>query len=231
MICVPIAEATFSEVRHCLEECMGRAGMAEIRLDSLNEECTSAACGELISKSSIPLIFTCRKADEGGAFKGTEQERIQCLKNAVDAGAEFIDIELETEKGLRDEVVAHAHNRWCRVIMSWHNFNETPALPMLEKVLDRQVEAGADIAKIVTMGRESGDIPRLFSLYYRAEKAGIPLVAFCMGDAGRISRVACLAMGAFLSFASQDTGAKTAPGQIPLSRFRMVMDLIEKSES
>ena len=73
------------------------------------------------------------------------------------------------------------------------------------------------------MARDRSDIPRLFRLYYQAESLGMPLVSFCMGDTGRISRIACLAMGAFMSFASLESGLETAPGQIPLKKFREIV--------
>ena len=226
MLCVPIAEKTFSGINRSLESCMQQADMAEIRLDSLDsvEPFFQKECGELLSFSSIPLLFTCRKSDEGGQFAGTEGERIEKLAAAIDAGAPYIDVELRTEPGLRDSLVEHAHENNCRVIMSWHNFSETPGTDELEKVLSDQAASGADIAKIVTMGRESTDIPRLFSLYYAAARLDIPLVSFCMGDIGRISRVACLAMGAFLTFASLDAGSETAPGQIPIAHFRAILE-------
>ncbi len=225
MLCVSIAERTFSSIGQSLKSCMQEADMAEIRLDSVAEPLSEKGCSELLSLSSIPLIFTCRKGDEGGQFAGTEEERIKRLAEAVDAGASYVDVELRTEAGLRDGLVDHAHRNGCMVIMSWHDFSETPVLDELEKVLSDQVASGADIAKIVTMGRESTDIPRLFSLYYTADRLDIPLVSFCMGETGRISRVACLAMGAFLTFASMDAGTETAPGQIPLRQFRRIMDV------
>ncbi len=225
MLCVSIAERTFSSVGQSLKSCMQEADMAEIRLDSLAGSFSEKACRELLSLSPIPLIFTCRKGDEGGQFAGTEEERIKRLAAAVDAGAPYVDVELRTEAGLRNGLVDHAHGNGCMVIMSWHNFSETPELEELERVLSDQVASGADIAKIVTMGRESGDIPRLFSLYYMAYRLDIPLVSFCMGETGKISRVASLAMGAFFTFASVDDGTETAPGQIPLHQFRKIMDI------
>ncbi len=227
MICVPIAETTFSRMAQRLESCMAQADMVEIRLDALSEPCTADAVKALISLGSIPLLFTCRRMDEGGAFAGNEQQRLGCLAQAVHAGAQYVDVELRTEKAIRDEFVNHAHSTGCRVIMSWHDFTRTPDDDELASMLKDQKAAGADIAKIVTMGLNASDIPRLFSLYYLAQDLNIPLVSFCMGDIGRISRVACLAMGAWLTFASLDSGSGTAPGQIPLARFRAILDSVQ----
>ncbi len=226
MICVPIAESSFSEVVQHLDSCEKRADMAEIRLDAISGDISARRISELISRSSVPLIFTCRCSDEGGAFRGEETERIACLREAVHAGAAFIDVELRTDAALRDTLVQYAHDSTCRVIISWHDFSGTPPEAMLSEVLEQQISAGADIAKIVTMAQNRADILRLFSLYYPAFESDIPLISFCMGDAGRISRIACLAMGAFLSFASMDAGLETAPGQIPLGQFREILDAV-----
>jgi len=223
MICVPIAEASFARMAERLESCMDQADMVEIRLDALSEPCSASAVKALIGRSSIPILFTCRRSDEGGAFGGSEQQRIQCLMQAVDAGAQYVDVELRTGAAYRDEVINHAHSGGCHVIMSWHDFKGTPPEYELASILREQKAAGADIAKIVTMGVRASDIPRLFTLYYLAQELDIPLVSFCMGDIGRISRVACLAMGGWLTFASLDSGSGTAPGQIPLARFRNIL--------
>ncbi len=225
MLCVPIAEKGFAGLATALDSCIEYADMAEIRLDALSQPPSHEECSGLIASASVPLIFTCRKKDEGGMGDYDEKARIAMLKEVIDAGASFVDVELRTEHTLRDSLVEHAHDRGCKVIMSWHNFNKTPADSELEAVLSDQVSAGADIAKIVTMGREDADIPRLFSLYYRAAHHEIPLISFCMGEVGRLSRVACLAMGAFLSFASIDSGSETAPGQIPLKEFRKILNI------
>jgi len=200
MICVPIAESLFSEVAKRLDSCEQRADMAEIRLDAISDDISAPRISELISCSSVPLIFTCRCSDEGGAFKGEETERVACLREAVNAGAAFIDVELRTDAALRDPLVQYAHDSTCSVIMSWHDFSGTPSEVVLSAVLKQQVHAGADIAKIVTMAQKRVDILRLFSLYYLAFESDVPLISFCMGDAGRISRIACLAMGAFFYF-------------------------------
>lgn len=226
MLCAAIAESSFSAVEERLRACEFHADIVEIRMDVLSQQVSSSALTKLLEQSSVPVIFTCRKYDEGGAFQGDEAVRLECLRQAVDSGADFIDVELSSDAAMRARLIKHARNAGCKVIVSWHNFHETPAGDKLEDILVQQKHAGADVAKIVTTARTGMDIPRLFSLYYAAAELGIPLIAFCMGEAGRISRVACLAMGAYLSFASADTGLETAPGQIPLEQFRKIVDVV-----
>ena len=223
MICVPVAEKSLEESAVRLQACGALADLAEIRLDALDAPPSSAQLRSFVQASPMPLIFTCRRREEGGSFQGEDEERVEWLSAAVKAGAEFVDIELLTLANLRNGLIAEAHEAKCKVIISWHNFSATPLQDELSSVLEAQKDAGADIAKIVTMARDRSDIPRLFRLYYQAESLGMPLVSFCMGDIGRLSRIACLAMGAFMSFASLESGLETAPGQIPLKKFREIV--------
>lgn len=224
MICISIAESSFQIIEKRLNVFVPHADMVEIRLDALSQSASPALISSMISHTRLPIIFTCRRQDEGGAFPGDEAQRLECLWHAVDAGAAFIDVELRSDEIMRDRLIQHAESSGCKVIISWHDFHETPSDTELRAVLEQQKQAGAHIAKVVTMAREQSDILRLFSIYYAAAELAMPLIAFCMGKAGKISRVACLAMGSYLSFASPDTGLETAPGQIPLKQFRYILD-------
>jgi len=55
---------------------------------------------------------------------------------------------------------------------------------------------------------------------------GIPVIALSMGEFGKISRVACPALGGYLSFASARQGKQTADGQLTVSQMHMIKRIL-----
>ena len=201
MICVSIQNRSFDEICALLDA--GGIEMAEIRLDRCplsDEEIT-----ELFASTDIPLIATCRLAETPLV---TAEMR---LLKAIDAGAAFADLEIEAppQTGKR---IRHACNEAGAVLIrSFHDFEGTPSMDMLETVAARCRRFGGEIVKIVTMARTEEDIERVLSL------AGSDTVAFCMGETGRESRLECLRKGSPFSYAALTAEEATAPGQWTLA--------------
>ena len=73
---------------------------------------------------SLPskLIATCRP---NPAIRG-EEERKKTLLTAIEAGAAYVDIEIEAADDFKKEIMQTARLRGCRVILSYHNYDKTP---------------------------------------------------------------------------------------------------------
>jgi len=110
-----------------------------------------------------------------------------------------------------------------KLICSWHNFTLTPSASELEAILGQQIASGAHIGKIVTMAEDSRDVLRVLNLPPLAAEHGFPLIAFCMGEAGMISRAATLFLGGYMTYAAPDSGKGSAPGQLPVSAMRAML--------
>jgi 3-dehydroquinate dehydratase-1 len=225
MICVSLAEPTCEAMLKRLQQVAAKADMAEVRLDTL-ADVESLDLVSLIKDRPCPFIFTNRSSAEGGLFSGSEEERISLLEKAISAGADYIDIELRTDPALRDAIVKEVRKSGIKLIISYHDFSCTPAKERLIEVFDSERRAGADIGKIVTMAEGPRDVLSVLSLHFKAMDEGFPLIAFCMGPFGKMSRLACLAMGAYLTYASPARGHEAAPGQIPLDDLRAMVDCL-----
>ena len=210
-------------IKKRLHECAPYADLAEVRLDALSNINDLDIKG-LVDKSPLPLVFTNRPVWEGGYFSGREEERTDSLIKAAEYGASFIDIELGARQDLRSSVVEKAKHYGCKVIVSFHDFSGTPAEANLSRVILEESDAGADIGKVVVTARDEGDVRRVLSLFFSPEAIGLPLIAFAMGPFGRVSRLACLALGSYLTFASHSTGTESAPGQIPVRELRAMVN-------
>jgi 3-dehydroquinate dehydratase type I len=225
MICVSLAEPTCDLLLKRLQEVVAKADMAEVRLDALRDV-ESLDFISLIKGRFCPLIFTNRPANEGGFFLGPEEKRIGLLERAINAGADYIDLELRTKPELRSIIIEKAHHAGTKLIISYHDFFGTPPKEKLIKVFDFERRVGADIGKIVTTAGSPQDVVQVFSLYFMATEEKMPLIAFCMGTFGKMSRLACLALGGYLTYASPFKGRETAPGQIPLDDLRVLVDYL-----
>lgn len=212
-LCVAISGATSAEILAQARSAADLADVLEIRLDAMVEPTIDPFIGQL----ATPLLFTNRAVWEGGKFSGPEEARLKLLHEAVAAGAAFVDIELKTAPGLRDPLIHEAKARGTQTIVSWHNFTTTPSTPALRTILQEQYRTGATIGKIITMAHTIDDALRVLALQVEAAEIGLPLIAFCMGRAGVISRVATLGLGGFMTYAAADGSQGTAPGQLTIS--------------
>jgi len=212
-ICVSIANPSVEAALAAAREAESLADVIEIRLDSM----VAPAVRPFLDNLHKPLLFTCRPVWEGGGYEGDETARVDLLIDAAKGGAAYVDIELRTEESLRQRLLAAIEGTGCQCIVSWHDFKVTASPSGLAKVLQEMYRSGAAIGKIVTTARESLDVLRVLNLQEAAAEVDFPLIAFCMGAPGVVSRVATCALGGFMTYAAPDSGVSTAPGQLPLS--------------
>jgi 3-dehydroquinate dehydratase I len=209
MICLAISEKNLEKCLSLLEE----VELAEIRLDL-----TDFSVDEIntVFNHSTPTIATCRP-DKMGA-----KDQMERLTAAIKAGATYIDIEIETERKQQKTIIEIARQYKCKVIISYHNFEKTPGLKELYSIVDQCYDLGADIAKLATLCNSLADSARLLSLYSNSKA----LVAFGMGDYGKITRIVAPLLGAEFTFAAMDEGDETAPGQIGYSKMKKILDIL-----
>lgn len=208
-ICVSIGDTDFGT-------CMQLAAslpLIEVRLDMMRMD---AGQIEMLAMQCRRWIATCRP----GSYP--DQERMELLSAAIRAGATYVDIEYESEAGYRQTLVNLAKQMQCEIIVSYHNFESTPDVDVLERIIDRSVSIGADCVKIATTATSFADCARILSLYQRHAS----LIAFAMGEAGKITRVAAPFLGAGFTFASVDEAHVTAPGQLTVSEMEVIYHIL-----
>ena len=209
MVCTVIQGRDLEGIFQALECCE----MAEIRLDSCRlsmddiEECFSL---------DTPLVATCRVEEMLSADSGlTRQQALKLseerLLAAIDAGAAYVDVEMEIPKEVSKRIRARAHSCGTVFIRSVHDYSSTGTYDELKSYVEKCRYYGADVVKLVTMARSGEDAARVLQLYDEYDPAS--LIAFCMGEAGRESRVECLAKGAPYSYAALSEDESAAPGQ------------------
>lgn len=204
MICVSIQNKDLETIFDILDE--AHVEMAEIRLDRC-PDLGPAEIEELFSNSDVPLIATCRISDTMPA-----QEAEARLITAIKAGAAYADLEIEAPPMMSKRIRREARECGTVLIRSYHDFETTDSKAALEALVEKCQHLGAEIVKIVTLAQSAEEAKRVLALYDRF--APESLVAFCMGEEGKQSRLDCLRKGAPFSYAAYDEAA--APGQWPL---------------
>lgn len=209
MICTVIQNKTAAQI----EEILQHVEMAEIRLDrcSLTDSET-----ETCFESDVPLVATCRVSEVMASDPSLSEIKAaslceERLCRAIKAGARYVDVEVEAPKYMSKRVRSCAQENGTVFIKSFHDFSGTGSREELKSVVEKCLHIGADIVKIVTTARTADEAERVLSLY--DEFAPEKLIAFSMGDAGRESRMQCLAKGAPYTYAALTEEDAAAPGQ------------------
>ncbi|MFC1865071.1 type I 3-dehydroquinate dehydratase, partial [Chloroflexota bacterium] len=129
--------------------------------------------------------------------QGSEARRIESLLQAVELGADIVDVELSTRN--LDKIVQVVKKR-TKCLLSFHELEKTPPLDQMKEIVRRQLKAGADICKIITTAQELED--NLTVLQLISEFPEVKLISFAMGPLGFMSRVLCPLVGGEFTYAS-----------------------------
>ena len=223
MICVPIVGASMPKALEQIPQAEKVADILELRLDLID----SPDLKLLLNTITKPVIVTNRSKLDGGQFKGNDDERIQALRDALVAGADYVDIEVSTPREILQPFL-EGHET-SRIILSFHDFSHTPEdLNPLYEAMDSMP---GGIIKIVTYARDLNDNLKMFRLLERAKKENKKIIGLCMGDLGEISRVLSPLYGGFLTFGSLESGQESAPGQIPAKALKDIYRVNEAHEN
>jgi 3-dehydroquinate dehydratase-1 len=174
----------------------------------------------LVKRDLKRCICTLRPKSEGGKFSGNEKNRISILKLIAEYNPYLLDIEynaIKKNKGL----YKYLKSSKTDLLVSWHDFKKTPSTTLLKKMACGMFKFSKNI-KIVTTARSIADSAKVLSLYKDIPKNG-NLVAFAMGDYGRMSRILCTKIGSPYTYVS--LGKPIAPGQFSLDEVKSIFKL------
>ena len=237
-IVVPITGKSSPQVLEMAEKIAqsDAADLAEFRIDYLSEPGadpggTAALCQSVRhTLGDKPLLATFRTKREGGeqAIDESDYERLYGAIITAKA-ADLVDIQMMLDESRVKRLVDLAHAHGVYVVMSNHNFHDTPPNDVLIARLRRQQSLGADILKIAAMPKTPSDALRLMQatreMYDRyAER---PLLTMSMAADGIVSRLSGELTGSALTYGS--IGASSAPGQLKAEELKTVLSIIHHS--
>jgi 3-dehydroquinate dehydratase-1 len=195
------------------------ADVVELRADLFDDPQPVVLLSALarVRAGGRPIILTVRHATEGG--REIAADRRHALYEAGLPHVDAVDIEIAAADVLAP-LVETARAAGHLVILSAHDFAGTPLLGTLLGLVARAEALGAHVTKLVTTATCAADLRRLLDATLAA--APRPVVTFAMGPLGIGSRVFFGMAGSLLTYGY--AGRPTAPGQLPVSELRDLLD-------
>lgn len=235
-ICIPLvgtsAEAIIAELDASRSQ---RPDAFEWRADYFEAVADPHAVVEVARRlreraESVPLLFTCRREDEGGrpTTLGTSQ-RVALYEAVFASGfADLADFEIGNGATAFGAVSRGARRYGVTLVGSYHDFDRTPEPRELAECFAQAKREGADVAKVAVMPNDPSDVLALLDATWRAAQTlDMPLISMAMGSLGALSRIAGHLFGSSLTFAAGEKAS--APGQMPIDALREAIALLDRA--
>ncbi|MDZ5472199.1 type I 3-dehydroquinate dehydratase [Bacillus sp. 31A1R] len=235
-ICVPLVGSTISEI---LEEATSinefKPDLVEWRADFFHQVEDIAKVKEALNQMrevliGLPLVFTFRSAREGGEREISPSYYVELNESIIETGmVDLIDVELFNDERIVKNLISLAHANNLYVILSNHDFKQTPSKEEIISRLKRAQALGGDLPKIAVMPQTKADVLTLLdaTLTMNEQYADRPIITMSMAAKGVISRLAGEIFGSAVTFGT--VGRLSAPGQVDIAELRNVLSLIHKN--
>lgn len=196
----------------------------ELRLDSLNlDDLNNSNIKKIFANinPNIKTIATCRQKQHGGHFTGDTQIQQQILQYANDLGCDYIDI----DHPIYNQI--NINNLKAKIIISYHNFENTPDIKILNKLKDDMLQTDADIIKIAVFSNNTDDAKSIYSLLVQNNSK--PIITIGMGSIGKITRAVAPILGSYLTFAKikESNDKFRAPGIIEFEELKILYQQLQ----
>jgi len=216
-LCVAVIGPDASSIIDRAESLVRDNPFLEFRLDYLSQPATGLPKLKnfLEMHPEATVIATCRRAVNGGKFRGPVAAQLNVLLKAADSGFQLVDLELQSVKTLKPAELEELSNR-AGLIISYHNFRNTRKM---EEPFEEMGEYTADFYKVVSTATNLYDNVVMMK-FLEANSGKREMVGLCMGEQGIISRVLGVRAGSVFTFGAATRGEETAPGQATAMELR-----------
>jgi len=218
-VCLALSADTVEDMLATAESMAQDNPFIEFRLDYLKQPLAALPKLHrfLETHQYVTAIGACRRAHNGGKFKGSRASQLDVLRKAQAAGCQLVDLELQSAQKSKPEAIARLRGR-AGLILSFHDFRATRNL---DKTLEKMLKIPADFYKVVTTATTISDnLAMMKFLQTRSDKHA--LIGLCMGEQGIISRVLSVRAGSVFTFGAVSADLKTAPGQVSARDLRSI---------
>jgi 3-dehydroquinate dehydratase / shikimate dehydrogenase len=198
MICISIAQESRRFALADMVNASKQCDLIEVRLDRFAK---APDVGELVANKPKPVIFSCRRRQDGGEFEGSEEERLALLRQCIISKADFVEIELDVADQIRKFPPA-------KRVISYTNFQETPA--DIADIYAEMQTKNPDVIKLETLARTPEEAWPLVQIL---AKPAVPTVVVGLGKPGVMLTVLGRKIGAPFTYAALERGMESYPGQ------------------
>lgn len=230
-VCIPVVETTTSSILKQIQFLQSYLfDIIELRIDFYQDIHDLQKVQDLLmqirNQTKKPLLLTYRSAREGGQIQLSDEAYLAIIKTACQSQCiDMIDVELMSGNVLVCQMVDIAHQNHVKVLMSYHDFEQTPKIQEMKQYLENMEILGADLCKIAVMPHRYQDVIDLLNITMEmSHRLSRPIVTMSMGSIGKISRIVGELTGSAMTFASVNQAS--APGQMEVEDLQKLLEVI-----
>jgi 3-dehydroquinate dehydratase / shikimate dehydrogenase len=218
-VCLALSGDTIDDMLATAESMARDNPFLELRLDYLKQPLAALPKIHrfLETHQYVTAVGTCRRAENGGRFKGSLASQLEVLTKAHAAGCQIVDLEIQSALKAKREAIARLRSR-AGLIVSFHDFRATRNL---DETLEKMLKVPADFYKVVSTATTLSDNVTMMT-FLQTQSDQHALIGLCMGEQGIISRVLSVRAGSVFTFGAVSADLKTAPGQISAGDLRSI---------
>jgi 3-dehydroquinate dehydratase/shikimate dehydrogenase len=198
MICISIAQESRRFALADMLNAAPQCDLLEVRLDRFGK---APELGELLEAKPRPVIMSCRRPQDGGAWDGGEEERLALLRQCIISKADYVEIELDVADQIRKFPPA-------KRVISYTNTDTTPA--DMAGIYAEAQRKSPDVIKLVTRARTPEEAWPLVQIL---AKPALPTVVVGLGKPGIMLSVLAKKMGSPWTYAALERGMEAYPEQ------------------
>ncbi len=174
----------------------------------------------------LPVVLTCRPERQGGHFPGSEEQRIEVLRAAIESGVSWVDLETDIESKTRAELMSMAEGK-TRVIASSHADDEPGSASEIVSDIEDMASSG-EILKVCykTSGRNSG--LKLFEAAWNLKESELKTAIMGLGAGGDWTRIHGPLLHQDLVYSTMETGSHlSSQGRINASDLFIAWEMLQ----
>ncbi len=219
-ICVSVCAETADELIKQIKCAEDLADVIEIRFDCLEKveiDKLWLRLQHFREKFDGKLLATFRPKNkgQGGNRELSSKERYEFWNYCVVEFVDWADLEFDFNDKLSKSLSGILSER---LIWSFHAFgvvpNDNNLNLMFSKLSNLVQNQKPSVSKMAIRTDDITDTISIWKLLERAKAEKKEIIPIAMGEAGKWTRILGLAHGAFMTYASLDSGSETAPGQV-----------------
>ncbi|GJF48391.1 type I 3-dehydroquinate dehydratase [Staphylococcus argenteus] len=192
----------------------------ELRIDQLENISVDDVSKLVIKLKTLPkinkVLVTYRTTKQGGSGEITSESYMNLLSSLANVKEiDMVDIEWEKEIEIErfQQVIKKLQGQDKEVIISHHNFDETPSLDELQFIYFKMQKFNPEYVKLAVMPHNKNDVLNLLqAMVTFSDTMNCKVVGISMSKLGLISRTSQGIFGGALTYGC--IGEPQAPGQV-----------------
>lgn len=203
VIC-PIRPRTFEEFESLVLKVNDRVDIVEVWIDRVTDVFFEKF--KDFEKNNIQFLAVCKQSQEEGEFGGTALERIERLNNFLEAGGDFVDVDITQN---RSKEIGEINPK--KLILSFHDFRGVSGL---DEIFKQMKVYNPSLYKFAVTVNEEVELQQFMAFIeqFPRDKKAIFTTMGKLGTEGRI-QIGIKSWGQFFAL---DAESKTASGQMTL---------------